>query len=69
MCCKAGGVAQGVKVPLEEKRGAKLRLHLARVTCLAPMTVDRGHAVEPSVCSVCTGHVLSQKMLWYSVTS
>lgn len=26
-------------VPLQEKYGAQIRLHLAHVTCLAPMTV------------------------------
>jgi len=63
MCCKVGGIAQGVKVPLEEKCGAKLRLHLARVTRLAPMTVDRGRAVELSVCSARTDRTESEDPL------
>ena len=63
MCCKVGGVAQGVKIPLEEKHGAKLRLHLARVTRLAPMTVDHSRAVELSVCSACTDHAKSEDAL------
>lgn len=62
MCCRAGGAAWGVRVPPEEKRGAKLGLHLARVTHLAPVTVDRGHAVELLVVQ------LSQKLLWCFVT-
>lgn len=62
ICCKVGGVAQEVKVPLE-KYGAQIRLQLAHVTCLAPMTVDRGCAVELSVCSACTDHAETKDAL------
>lgn len=63
ICSKVGGVAQGVKVPLEEKCGAQIRLHLACMTCLAPMTVGHGCAVELSVCSACTDHAKSKDAL------
>lgn len=63
VCCKVGGVAQEVKVALEESYGAQIRLQLAHVTCLAPMTVDRGCAVELSVCPACTDHAKSKDAL------
>lgn len=63
MCCKVGGAARGAKALLEEKRGAKLRPHLACVTRLAPMTVDCSRAVELSFCSACTDHAKSEDAL------
>lgn len=63
ICCKAGGIGQEVMVPLEDQYGAQIRLHLAHITCLAPLTVGPGCAVELSVCSACTDHAKSKDAL------
>lgn len=63
ICCKVGEVAQEVKVPLKEKYGVQIRLHLVHLTWLAPMTVDCGCDVELSVCSASTDHAKSKDAL------